>query len=166
MIQVSLITESILKGIIPISTNNTITTPLTQTIMDSQEFYIRPILCTPLYEELQTQIMNNTVTPDNQNLLDIIYPCLAYWVYYRYLVNNWAKVREQGVVNQNGNTATTISLNDLTFLRGEAESSAKMYEIRLQRFLQDNEALYPLWKCECEETCATVPLKNRRFRYI
>lgn len=160
MIQVALISEQTLKDTVPISANNSITSPLKQSIFDAQEFYIKPILCEALYTELQDQIRLQTVTPNNQALLDIISPCLAYWVYYRYLPVNWAKVREQGVVNQTGNTATNISLNDLTYLRGEAESSAQMYQIRLVCYLEANKTLYPLLQ-EC------LPVKKtKRFRYI
>lgn len=170
MIQVSFISEQKLKDLVPISSNNTITAPLKQSMWDAQEMYIKPILCQPLYDEIANQIVNNTVTPANQTLLDVIAPCLAYYTLYKYLPYSWAKIREMGVVNQTGTTAVTISLNDLTFMRSEAESSAKMYEIRLVNFLENNKSTYPLYKCDCDcnlNNCETAKIRlNDLFDYI
>ncbi len=159
------IKESELKDIIPISKNNTITSPLKQSILDAQVFFIKPILCDALYNELSSQIIAGTVSADNLILLDYIKPCLSYYTLYQFLPFTWAKVREQGVVNQTGETASTITRNDLDYLREQAKSSAINYEYNLVKYLKNNSTLYPLYKCDCDCDC-TVEIKNRRFRYI
>jgi hypothetical protein len=151
---VSFISETKLKAIVPISNNVTITSSLTQLIIDAQEQYIKPIICEDLYEELSNEIINNSITPDNQILLDMIAPALAWRTLFKFLPWSYAKVREQGVVNQTGNTANSVSLDDITYLRSEADHSAIVYENRLVNFLDKNKSTYPLYKCECN--CNTI----------
>lgn len=159
------ITEDTLKGIVPISDNVNISTPLLQCILDAQEFYIKPVLCENLYNEISDQIINSTLSPDNTILLNILAPCLAYYSLSRFIPWNWAKVREMGIINQTGTTGSNISLSDMTYMKEDAEASAKMYEIRLIKFLNDNASTYPLYtNCSC--SCETKSVKNRWFRYV
>lgn len=148
-----LISEQTVKDLLPISENIKINTALRQKIWDAQVQYIKPLICKDLYDELITQKQTNTLTPNNLLLLDQIQPALAYYSLFLFLPQSWARVREQGVVNQNGDTAQTISLSDLNFLRNDAKASADNFALILENYLYENKNIYPLYNCKCG--CAT-----------
>lgn len=163
------ISEQKIKDLVPISANVTISSPLKQCIFDAQNFYIRPILCDLLYTELENQIIGASVSTANQTLLNEIAPCLSYFSLHQFLPYARSRVREQGVVNQTSDNGNSISLDEITYLRENALSSAKNYEILLLRFLQNNSADYPLWNNGCCNTCNTdcnIVKKSRLFRYV
>lgn len=144
-----LISEQTVKDLLPISENIKISTALRQKIQDAQVQYIKPLICKDLYDELILQKSTNTLTPNNLLLLDQIQPALAYYSLFLFLPWSWARVREQGVVNQNGDTAQTISLTDLNFLRNDAKASADNFALILENFLYENKNIYPLYNCKC-----------------
>ena len=54
---------------------------LRPTVIMCQEMHIQPIIGSDLYKELQTQIIGNSLSPENETLLaDYIQPCLQMWV--------------------------------------------------------------------------------------
>lgn len=149
MTQVILITEQEFKDICPVSANTSAGT-IIKKILDAQEQYLKPTLGCDLYNEIIAQKITPPMSVNNIELLTYYKPALAWWTLYLYLPWNWASIREQGAVTKAGEYAQTISLNDLTYLRGEALSSATNYRIILQQYLCTNSSLFPLYKhCGC-----------------
>lgn len=169
MNQALFLSEQYIKDIAPISANVTISSPLKQCIYDAQNFFILPILCEPLFIELESQIIGASVSAPNVALLNEIKPCLAYYSLYQFLPFSMIKIREQGPIRETGVNGDVIETNDMTYLRGVVHASAKNYEILLLRFLQNNSANYPLWNNGCCNTCNTdcnIVKKSRLFRYV
>jgi len=148
------ISETELKNTVPISTNVTITSPLRQIMYQAQLQYIRPIICTALYDELILQIETSTVSLLNQVLLDQLKPMLAWRILYEFLPFSWERTREQSVVQQTGQTAVPVSISDLTYLRGNAKNFADRLQIEFEKWLNKNRIDYPLYSCGCDSGCS------------
>lgn len=154
-----LVTESQFKSITPTSWNVQHSAVKTM-ILNAQELYIRPLLCDKFYEEIIDQVKNSTLTVANKKILDeYISKIVAWYGLYHYLPFNWARIREQGLVLQNGDTASPVGLEDLTYVREEVRKTAESYVAQLRKFLCENAKDYPNFDCGC---CGK-PKTNLRF---
>lgn len=151
---VSLITENELKSLTSISTNNTITSPLRQIMYQCQLQYVKTLICEDLYNELVTQIGTNTLTPANVLLREAYLPMLSWYIYYEWLPFDYAKAREQSLVNQESPYGSPVSDTTLTYMRGQGKSFAERSEIEFKKWLLVNQDNYPLWSPDCGCGCS------------
>ncbi len=112
----------------------------------AQELYIKELLGTALYDQLETQIEGSTVTPANETLLrDYIAPCLSKYVYYLALPKLMYKVENISVVKRKTDTADAIDFKELNFIRQIAKYEAEFFCTKLSRFFCANSSTYPLY---------------------
>lgn len=138
--------ENYLKNYTPISQNLKWTVPLESALREAQIKYIRPALCTDLYDELELQIANNTLTPANQALLDnYLRPALAYFTVYTLVPMAVFKLRDAGLVQQAGgnNFNQTSAIKDIEYFRNFALESANNYLILTKDKIKDI--------CQCDQ---------------
>lgn len=142
-----------------VSENTDATVGIIQTIIVAQDNYIYPILCEDMYNELANQIINNTLTADNIELLSYIKPLTAWWAYYELLGVNNSKTREMGEVKGLNDSVTPASLSDSTYKRQQCYRNAFTIYYRLMKYLCNNRDRYPLIKvlqCSCGCSCTTA----------
>lgn len=140
-----------LKDILPVSRNIYEESPFKQCVLEAQESYIRPVITTQLYDDIQTDLnaYYNSATPipsDNNNLLQVLKPCLAYYALYEYIPFNYTRIREAAIQKQSGDTYEIPAINEIKFLLDKVSASAQRNRIRLIEFLEDNEDTYQLYK--------------------
>lgn len=122
------------------TTDNKLINPV---ILMVQDIYIQSVLGTALYDEIKTQVKDNTVTVLNKKLLDnylqitIKYYCMAELcnpLTYRYLSNaGWGDAKPEGNPGQ------------LDQIRNYYLNHAEWYAKRVVKYLQQNHTSYPLW---------------------
>ena len=119
---------------------------LRNSILETQDFRILPILGTGLYDELKTQIQNGTKTSLNDTLLDTyIKPALKYWVLLDSALILTFKVMNKSIVKRTAENTESIQTADLDRLMDYFKIRAEMYSEKITRYLIANNASYPLF---------------------
>ncbi len=119
---------------------------LRNSILETQDFRILPIVGTALYNELKTQITAGTKTSLNNTLLsDYIAPALKYWVLHDAALILTFKVMNKSIVKRNSENTETIQTTDLDRLMDYFKTRAEFYSERVTKYLVENITSYPLF---------------------
>lgn len=119
---------------------------LRTTIIQVQDMQIHPILGTGLYNEIKSQIVANTVTNLNRDLLqDYIQPVIIWWVMADGTIPLTYKFMNKSVVKKNSENSQSAELEELITVANNFKNKAEFYTKRLIKFLESNETIYPLY---------------------
>ncbi len=111
---------------------------ITPTLFLVQDLYIHPILGTDLFNEIVAEINANTVSTDNQTLLDsYILPTMLWYTLcectpvfkYRYM--------NKGVMIKNSENSSAADLTEIQFLMDKWRNNAEAYAQRCTNFLKE-----------------------------
>ena len=126
-------------------------------ILVAEEFYVYPILGQALVSEIKNQLTGNTLTKDNINLLNgYIKRLVAYGAWEQYLPFSASKTTQKGEQILNSNFSQSVDAQTFSTKRQNLKSQVTIYQSRLQRFLNQNETTYPLYR----RTCGNSGLTN------
>lgn len=152
MNEIVLITEKLLKDHSPI-TNNVDIKDIVPYIGIAQKLHINEILGIALLSELEQQILTNSLTPENGDLILKIAPALSYWVCYQALPFHWAKWVNKGVTTLESENSNATSLKEIGQLRQWLKDDAQTLTQQLIDFLCKCKSNYPLWMPEVDCNC-------------
>ena len=140
------ITEKQLKDASLINENVSMV-KLRPTVIMCQEMHIQPIIGSDLYKELQTQIIGNTLTQENEDLLsDYIQPCLQMWVQMEFPMAFGFQLRNKNVERGTYQNSTQASVGELQRLIDYYKGKAEWYAERITRFILANLNDYPAYQ--------------------
>jgi hypothetical protein len=116
------------------------------TIKQAQDMYIEPILGTGLYQELQTQIEDATVSVLNAKLLNLyITDCICWYVASEMVMSLGFKMTNKNVLRKNSENSNDASLSELFDLMEYYKNKAQWYAQRVTNYLCENIVDYPLY---------------------
>jgi len=142
---VYLISTTYLKDNSPIN-ENVDDKLLKSAIKESQEIYIRDIIGSGLYNELQTQAFAGTLSANNTNLLDTyIAPCLKYYTLTESMLPMTFKMLNKSVASRNSENATPVTIDEMTMIERRYRDKAEYYANRLRDYLLANTNIFPLF---------------------
>lgn len=119
---------------------------LKSAIKEAQEIYIRDIIGSGLYDELQTQAFAGTLTANNTTLLDsYIAPCLKYYTITESMLPMTFKMMNKSVAAREAENARAVSIDELTMIEKRFRDKAEYYANRLRDYLRENTNTYPLF---------------------
>lgn len=119
---------------------------ITTTINMCQKMYIKHILGTGLFDELQTQINAGTTTALNITLLDdYIQDCLMYYVLHEGISVFMYKITNKSILKKNGESSQTIDSEEVAFLRANYKDKAEYFAELITKYLVENSEDYPLF---------------------
>lgn len=168
--EIPIISEDLFKQNSPV-TGDTVITEFVPYIVLVQQIYMEPILGLALMTELQDQIKAASVTPPpsvnpiteaNQALLLKIAPALSFYAVYQGLPFHWASVVNKGLTIRESENSKGVQINDVAQLRRWIKDDAEAFANRLNSYLCECAAKYPLWapgkgwgcpntNCGCED---------------
>jgi hypothetical protein len=120
---------------------------LKNAIKEAQEIYIRDIIGSGLYNEIQTQAFNSTLTNLNQTLIDnYIAPCLKYYTLVESMLPLTFKFLNKSVATRSAEFATPATPSDLSLIEHRYRDKAEYYAERLRDYLKENTTQYPLFQ--------------------
>ena len=123
---------------------NVDTDKLIQFVEVAQDTIIQNYLGTKLYNTLQTQVINSTLTTDNTTLLNTyIKPMLIWYTQATYLPYAAYQISNGGVFKHNSENSTSVSESEITKLTRHATETADFYAKRFMDYMDDNSELYP-----------------------
>lgn len=123
---------------------NVDTDKLIQFVEVAQDTVIQNYLGTKLYDTLQTQVINSTLTSANETLLNTyIKPMLIWYTQATYLPYAAYQISNGGVFKHNSENSTSVSESEITKLTRHATETADFYAKRFMDYMDDNSELYP-----------------------
>jgi hypothetical protein len=115
-------------------------------ILQSQDLYLQNYLGATFYQQLQDQILADSVTVANRYLLDnYIGTLLCNYGFYHALPFLKYKIFNKSILAPNSESAPGVSIEELKFLQNEVRSVAENYTKLMQIFLQNNQGDYPAY---------------------
>lgn len=120
---------------------------ITPFILNAQDLYIQPILGTKMYKHLKEQIINDTLSNDENILVDdYIAKATMYYSLYLMLPTIKYKIVDKGILNGASEDTTATNLEELKYLRQNALDTAEFFAKRLLEFLKDNPGMFPQYE--------------------
>ena len=134
-------------------------------IENSEILEIIPILGCALDTELKNEILNGTLSGDNETLVDYyIVPCSAWYSYHNSLPFLAIKTFNKGLVRQASDNSVAASLEEVRFLQQSVMDIASSMGNRLIKYLINNEALFPNYRVDQDGDCDSCsPLTTQRY---
>lgn len=164
-----LITEELLKLYSPISKNVGIDKVYAY-IHLAQPYFIEPILGTPLLEELQQQIEDDDLTPENKALILKIAMPLAMWTSYLALRSLTYSITAKGITLEDSDNSRSINEKELGEYILSLKNQSEMATELLIKYLCNCRELYPLWRpskeCNCSKYLPTDGDNHRPFKNL
>ena len=136
------IDESFLTSRTPINANIDIKL-IAPFILTAQDQRIQPILGTALYVRLMDGIANSNLTPNEEKLIRICQPALAYWTLHTAIPFIGIEIRGAGVVRPTNEKIQPATVTEMGLLQNESKNIAEFYSQRIQDWLCQNPTMYP-----------------------
>jgi len=138
---------------------------LLKLLLTCQNIYIEPILGTDLFDAIVSKIIAGTLTGNYKTLVnDKIAPCLAYFVFYEFIVENSYSVARGGVFKNTASNSQTANTDELTFLSQRQLDRAEHYMERLSDYLCNNSELFPEYSSNSDDDIR--PIHSKSFHGI
>lgn len=107
----------------------------------AQDMYIHPLLGSELYDKIQSDIENGTVSGDYKTLLDeYVVDCLIYYVLADLPTTISFQFWNKGVIRKQGESTELPSMSDLVDISNKYRIRAEFYGNRLTKYLKENAA--------------------------
>lgn len=120
----------------------------------SEKIWIVKTIGYSQYEELQQQVKDNNLTPENATLLaEAIYPYLAFAVAYESLPTTWAHLSEIGWTLGESDNSKSATLKDMTYVSDHIRRQVEARKDFAIQWINEHIAFYPLIEqcisCDC-----------------
>jgi hypothetical protein len=117
-------------------------------LIDSiQNTFVRPILGSALFDEIQTQIQTSAVSNLNEILIkEYLRDALKWEVCHKYTRIGTYKLTNKGAGTHSGDNFSTLSQQELVTAKNIFKDNADFYRRKLKLYLKANEDSYPLYK--------------------
>lgn len=149
-----IISEELLKLYSPLSKNVDVD-KIYPYLHLAQPYFVQPIIGDALMTELQQQIENDELTPENKALILKIAPVLAYYATYLAMRSLTYSITEKGLTLEHSENSQTIDRASLGDYILDIKNQAEMYAEILIKYLCRCALSYPLWRpeedCHCEK---------------
>ncbi len=135
-------------------------------LIDSiQNTFVRPILGSALFDEIQTQIKLNTVTALNETLIkEYLRDALKWEVCHKYTRIGTYKLNNKGTGTHSGDNFSPLSQQELVTAKSIFKDNADFYRKKLKLFLKANQDDYPLYKNPPSGTDVVQPETDVQWR--
>jgi hypothetical protein len=112
-------------------------------ISTASDMFIKPILTESYYNYLLNIYSAQTLSAQQEILVNKIKPALAWRSAEMTIPFLYARISNKGPQNQNGEFSQSVDREQMSYLRNELENRAEFYEQALVQHLRDNYSLYP-----------------------
>ena len=150
-----IINEKYFKQYSPIPINYNMA-ELKNYISVAQEIWVKPLIGYELFDEIEQQVAENNVSPQNATLLTEgkLWQYLAYATCLEGLAFIWAHFSEVGITIAESDSSKSITLKDLTYIEGHLRRQVEFLKESVKRYICEHYTYYPLADvCACECSC-------------
>lgn len=136
--------EQYLRDLTPISNNLDIELIKPQ-IDYYEDSYIRQILGDALFFDLKSKFQSQTLSPDEQSLVLLLKPAIAYGSAELSVPFINTQIRNKGTMNLDAENAAQAEIERMRLLRQELRDRANFYMERVRMYLSTNSSLFTLY---------------------
>ena len=150
-----IINEKYFKQYSPIPVNYNLT-ELKNYIPVAEKIWVKPLIGNELFDELEEQIENNTVTPENATLLTEggLWQYLAFATCLEALPLIWSHISEVGITKGKSENSDSLTLKDMTYVSNHLRSQVEVLKDQLKKFICEHSDYYPQADyCACGCSC-------------
>lgn len=146
-----IINEKFFKDYSPIPLNYNMK-ELKNYISVAQEIWVRPLIGSDFLDELEDQVKNNTITPENATLLTdgFLWQYLSFATCLEGLSFIWAHFSEVGITVADSDQSKSITMKDLTYVEANLRRQTEFLKESVKKFICEHSDSYPLADvCSC-----------------
>lgn len=146
-----IINEKFFKDYSPIPLNYNMK-ELKNYISVAQEIWVRPLIGSDFLDELEDQVKNNTITPENATLLTdgFLWQYLSFATCLEGLSFIWAHFSEVGITVADSDQSKSITMKDLTYVEANLRRQTEFLKESVKKFICEHSDSYPLADvCAC-----------------
>ena len=150
-----IINEKYFKQYSPIPLNYNMT-EIKNYIGVAEKIWVKPLIGYGLFDELEQQIMENTVSEENATLLTEggLWQYLAFATCLEGLPFLWAHISEVGVTKGKSDNSDSLDLKDMTYVSQHLRNQVEVLKDQLKKWICEHYTYYPLADvCACECSC-------------
>jgi len=115
-----------------------------QYIEIAQDIHVHELLGSRLYNKLQSDIINDTLTGDYELLIkNHIKPILAQYALLEFLPFSQFSINNKGVFKHTSESAETLSKSDISMMMEATRDTAQHYATRMIDYLCNYPSLFP-----------------------
>ena len=135
-------------------------------LIDSiQNTFVRPILGSALFNEIQTEIQAGTVSALNETLIkEYLRDALKWEVCHKFTRIGTYKLRNKGAGTKSGDGFSPLSESELVTAKNIFKDNADFYRRKLKLFLKQNSATYPLYANPPSGVDVVYPEQDTQWR--
>jgi hypothetical protein len=150
-----IINEKYFKQYSPIPVNYNMT-EIKNYIGVAEKIWVKPLIGYGLFDEIEQQIMENTVSEENATLLTEggLWQYLAFATVYEALPMIWSHISEVGVTKGKSDNSDSLDLKDMTYVSQHLRNQVEVLKDQLKKWICEHYTYYPLADvCACECSC-------------
>lgn len=150
-----IINETYFKKFSPIPVNYNMT-EIKNYIGVAEKIWVKPLIGYGLFDEIEQQIMENTVSEENATLLTEggLWQYLAFATVYEALPVIWAHISEVGITKGKSDNSDSLDLKDMTYVSQHLRNQVEVLKDQLKKWICEHYTYYPLADvCACECSC-------------
>ena len=150
-----IINEKYFKQYSPIPVNYNMT-EIKNYIGVAEKIWVKPLIGYGLFDEIEQQIMENTVSEENATLLTEggLWQYLAFATVYEALPMIWSHISEVGVTKGKSGNSDSLDLKDMTYVSQHLRNQVEVLKDQLKKWICEHYTYYPLADvCACECSC-------------
>lgn len=156
-----IINEKYFKQYSPIPLNYNMA-ELKNYISVSEEIWVKPLIGTDLYDEIEEQVENNTVSDVNAALLTTghLWQYLAFATCLEGLSFIWADFSQVGITLGESDSSKSVTLKDLTYIEANLRRQVEFLKESVKKYICERSEYFPQvcqCECECGSCCGHAP---------
>lgn len=160
-----IINEKYMKQFSPIPVNYNMA-EVKNYIPVAEKIWVIPLIGSDLFEEIDEQVKNNTVSEENATLLTEggLWQYLAFATVYESLPVIWAHISEVGVTKGKSDNSDSLDLKDMTYVSQHLRNQVEVLKDQLKKWICEHNESFPLadvCACGCNSCCDHNAKLNR-----
>lgn len=124
----------------------------------AEKIWVVPVIGQDLFDEIQEQIDNNTISDENATLLTEggLWQYLAFATTLEALPFIWSHVSQVGITLGKSDNSDSLSLKDMTYVEQHLRRQVEVLKDQLKTFLDEHAESFPLYaNCNCNSCCSS-----------
>lgn len=131
----------------------------------AEKIWVKPLIGSDLFDEIDEQVKNNTVSEENSTLLTEggLWQYLAFATVYEALPMIWSHISEVGVTKGKSDNSDSLDLKDMTWVTQHLRNQVEVLKDQLKKWICEHQDSFPLadvCACNCSSCCNTQAKLN------
>ena len=132
----------------------------------AEKIWVKPLIGYDLFDEIEEQVKNNTISEENATLLTDggLWQYLAFATVYEALPMVWSHISEVGVTKGKSDNSDSLDLKDMTYVSQHLRNQVEVLKDQLKKYICEHNESFPLadvCACGCNSCCQANPQLNK-----